>query len=232
MGKQWKQWQTLFSWAPESLQKVTAAMKWEDAYSLKKSYDQPRQHIQKQRHYFANKGLSSQNYGFSSNHVGMWKLDHKGGWVPGNWCFWTVVLEKTLESPLDCKEIQPVHSKGDWSWVFFGGNDAKAETPVLWPRDAKSWLIWKDPDAGKDWRQEEKGTTEDKMVGWHHRLNRDEFEWTPGVGEGQRGLVCCGPRGRKESDTTEQLNWTELVCPDILTPISENKVSDTEICLR
>ena len=127
-----------------------------------------------------------------------------------NWCFWTVVLAKTLESPLDCKEIQPVHSKGDQSWVFIGGTDVEAETPILWPPDAKSWLIGKDPDAGKDWRWEEKGMTEDEMVGWHHRLNGHGFGWTPGVGDGQGGLACCGSWGRKESDTTEQLNWTGL----------------------
>ena len=120
-----------------------------------------------------------------------------------NWCFWTVVLEKTLESPLDCKEIQLVHSEGDQSWVFFGRNDAKAETPVLWPPHAKSWLIEKDPDAGREWGQEEKGTTEDEMAGWHHRLNGCKFEWTPGVGDGQGGLACCDSWGRKESDTTE-----------------------------
>ena len=139
----------------------------------KESYDQPRQHIKKQRHYFANKGPSSQSYGFSSGHEWMWELDHKENWVPKNWCFWTVVLEKMLESPLDCKEIQPVHPKGDQSWVFIGR--AEAETPVLWPPDGKSWLIGKDPDAGKDWGQEEKGMTEDEMVGWHHRLNGHGF---------------------------------------------------------
>ena len=141
----------------------------------------------------------------------MWELDCEESWVLKNWCFSTVVLEKTLESPLDCKEIQPVHSKGDQPWVFFGRNDAEAETLKLWPLDAKSWLIWKDPDAGKDWRQEEKWTTEDEMVGWHHWLNRHGFGWTPGVGDGQGGLVCCDPQGRKESDTTERLNWTELI---------------------
>ena len=135
----------------------------------KESYGQPRQYIKKQRHYFANKGLPSQGYGFSSGHVCMWELDYKESWAPKNWCFWTVVLEKTLESPLDCKEIQPVHLKGDQSCVFIGGTDVEAETPIFWPRDAESWLIWKDPDAGKDWGQEEKGTTEDEMVGWHHR---------------------------------------------------------------
>ena len=122
-------------------------------------------------------------------------------------CFWTVVLEKTLESPLDCKEIQPVHSKRDQSWVFFGRNDAKAETPVLWPPHTKSWLIGKDPDAWRDWGQEEKGTTEDEMAGWHNWLNGHEFAWTPGVGDGQGGLVCCDSWGCKESDMTERLNW-------------------------
>ena len=139
----------------------------------------------------------------------MWELDYKESWALKNWCFWTVVLEKTLECPLDCKEIQPVHPKGDQSWVSIGRTDAEAETPILWPPDGKSWLIWKDPDAGKDWRQEEKGTTEDDMAGWHHRLNGHEFGWTSGVADGQGGLACCGSWGCKESDTTEQLNWRE-----------------------
>ena len=130
-------------------------------------------------------------------------------WAPKNWCFWTVVLEKTLESPLDCKEIQPVHSEGDQPWDFFGRNDAKAETPVLWPPHAKRWLIGKDSDAGRDWRQEEKGTTEDEMAGRHQWLDGRESEWTPGVGDGQGGLACCDWWGRKESDTTERLNGTE-----------------------
>ena len=142
----------------------------------KKSYDQHRQHVKKQRHYFSNKGPSSQGYGFSSSHVWMWDLDYKESWAPKNWCFWTVVLEKTHESPLHCQEIQPVNRKGNQSWVFIGKSDIEAETPILWPPDAKSWLIWKDPDDGKDWRQEEKGTTEDEMVGWHHWLNEHEFE--------------------------------------------------------
>ena len=126
-------------------------------------------------------------------------------WVPKNWCFWTVVLEKTLESPLDCKEIQPVYPKGNQSWIFTGRTDAEAEIPIFWPSDA-NWLIWKDPDDGKDWRREEKGTTEDEMVGWHHLLNGHEFEQALGVGDGQAGLACCSPWGREESDTTEQLN--------------------------
>ena len=186
-------------------------MKLKDAYSLegKLWHDQVRQHIKKQRHYFVNKCPSSQGYGFSSSHVWMWKVDYEESWALKNWCFWTVVLEKTLKSPLDCKEIQPVHSKGDQSWVFFGMTDAKAETPVLWPPHAKSWLIGKDSDAGKDWGQEEKGTTENEIAGWHHRLNGHEFEWTLGVGDGQGGLECCNSWGRKESDRTEWLNWTE-----------------------
>ena len=140
----------------------------------------------------------------------MWELDHKESWVLKNEYFWTVVLEKTLESPLDCKEIQPVHPKGDQSWIFIGKTNVEAETPILWPPDAKSWLIGKDPDAGKDWRQEEKGMTEDEMVGWHRVLNGHVFEQAPGVGDGQGSLACCSPWGRKESDT-EQLNWTEKI---------------------
>ena len=166
----------------------------------KKSYDQPRQHIKKQRHYFANKGLSSQGCGFSSSHVWMWELGYKESWVLKNWCFWTMMLEKTLESPLDSKEIQLINAKGNQSWIFIGRTDAEAETPILWPPDEKSWLIGKDPDA--DWVQEEKGTTEDEMVGWHHQLDGHESEQTPGVGEGQGSLACCSPCGYRESDTT------------------------------
>ena len=138
----------------------------------KKSFDQTRQYIKKQRYSFANKSPSTQSYGFSSSHVWMWELDYKEGWGPNNWCFWTAVLEKTLESPLDCKEIQPVHPKGDQSWIFIGRIDAEAETPILWPPDAKNWLIGKDPDAGTDRKQEEKGMTEDEMV----QLDGHEFE--------------------------------------------------------
>ena len=141
----------------------------------------------------------------------MWELDCKESWVPKNWYFWTVVLEKTLESLLNCKEIQPVYPKGNQSWIFIGRTDIGAETPILWPPDAKSWLIWKDYDTGKDWRQEKKGTTENESVGWHHRLNGHGIGWTPGVGDGQGGLVCCSSWGLKESDTTERLNWTELI---------------------
>ena len=176
----------------------------------KESYDQPRQHIKKQRYYFVNRGPSSQGYGFSSGHVWMWELDYKESWEPKNWCFWIVMLE-TLESPLDCKEIQPVHPKGDQSWVFIGGTDIEAEALILWPLDVKSWLIGKDPDAGRVWGQEEKGTTEDEMAGWHHQLNGHGFGWTPGVGDGQGGLACCGLWGCRELDTIEWLNWTDFI---------------------
>jgi len=164
--------------------------------------------ILKSRHYFANKGPSSQGYGFfqwscMDVRVGLW-------WKLKNWCFWTVVLEKSLESLLDCKEIQPVHPKGDQSWVFIGRTDAEAETLIFWPPHAKSWLTGKNPDAGRDWGQEEKGMTEDEMAGWHHRLDGHESEWTPGVGDGQGGLACCDSWRRKEKDMTEQLKWTEL----------------------
>ena len=173
----------------------------------KKNYDQPRQHIIKQRYYFANKGPSSQGYSFSSSHVWMWGLDYKESWALKNWYFWTVVLEKTLEGPLDCKEIQPVHPKGNQFWIFLAKIDAEAETPILWPPDAKRWLIGKDPDARKGWRQEEKGMTEGEMIGWHHRPNGHEFEQAPGVGDRQGSVVCCSPWSGKESDTTVQLNW-------------------------
>ena len=175
----------------------------------RKSYDKPRQHIKKQRHYFVNKDPFSQGYGFSSGHVWMWELDCKENRELKNWCFWTVVLEKTPESPLDCKEIQPVHPKGNQFWIFIGRTDVEAETPILWPPDSKNWFIGKDPDAGKDWRWEEKGMTEDEMVGWPHRLSEHELEQTLGDGDGQGGLECCSPWGHKESDTTERLNWTE-----------------------
>ena len=168
----------------------------------------PRQHIKNHRHYFANKGLSSQSYGFSSSLVWMWELGYKESWAPKNWCFRTVVLEKTLENPLDSKEIQPVHPKGNQSWIFIGRTEAEAETPILWPPDMKSWLIGKDSDAGKVWRQE-KGTREDEMVGWHHQLDGHEFEQALGVGDGQGGLVSRSPWGHKESDMIEWLNWTE-----------------------
>ena len=162
METQRKQWQTLFCGAPKSLQMVPTAMKLKDTCSLEESYDKPKQHIEKQRHYFANKGLSSQSYGFSSSHVWMWELDYKESWAPKNWCVWTVVLEKTLESPLNCKITM---LKGSQPWIFTGRTDAEAEAPILWPSDVKKWLFGKDTDAEQDWRQEEKGTTEDEMVG-------------------------------------------------------------------
>ena len=155
----------------------------------------------------------------------MWELDCEESWVPKNWCFWTVVLEKTPESPLDCKEIQPVHAKADLSWVFIGKTDAAAETPIPWPPDAKSWLIGKDPDAGKDWGWEEKGTTEDEMVGWHHRLNGHGFGWTLGVGNGQGGLAYCVSSVHKESDITQWLNWIDWICVHTCT---HTDISDVE----
>ena len=170
--------------------------------SWKKSYDEPRQHIKKHRHYFLDRCPSSQSYGFSSSHVWMWELDHKESWVLKNWCFWTVVLEKTLESPLDLKEMKPLNPKGNQPWLFIERTDAEAEAPILWPPDAKSWHTGKDSDAGKDWGQEEKGTTEDKTVGWHHWLNEHESEQTPGDSEGQGSLGCCSPWGSRELDMT------------------------------
>ena len=155
---------------------VTAAMEFKDACSLEESYDQTWQHVKKQRHYFASKGPSSQSSGFSSNHVWIWELDYEESWVRKSWYFWTVVLEKTLESLLDWKGIQPVNPKGNQSWVFIERNDAEAETPILWPPDVNNWLIGKDPDAGKDWRLEEKGMTEDDVVAWHDWLGGHEFE--------------------------------------------------------
>ena len=178
----WQTWETMKTvrgfilGAPKSLQMVTAAIKLKTLTPWKKSYDQPREHIKKKRHYLANKGPSSQSYGFSSSHVWMWELDYKESWAPKNWCFWTVVLEKTLESPLDSREVQSVHPKGNQSWIFIGRTDAEAEAPIFWPSDAKNRLTGKDPDVGKDWRREEKGMTEDEMVGWHHQCNGHEFE--------------------------------------------------------
>ena len=165
--------------------------------------------MKKQSHHFVNKGPSSQGYGFCSSHIWMWELDYKESWALKNWCFWTVMLEKTPESHLDFKEIKPVDLTGNKSWILIGRTDAEAETPILWPSDMKSWLIEKDSDAGRYWGQEEKGMTEDVMAGWHHWLDGHESEWTPGDGDGQGGLPCCDLWGRKESDTTEQLNWTD-----------------------
>ena len=176
MGKQWKQWETLYSWAPKSLQIVSAAMKLKDACSLEESYDQLRQHIKKQRHYFANKSPSNQSYGFSSSHIWMWELDYKESWAPENWCFWTVVWEKTLKSPLDSKEIQPVHPKGCTEYSL-EGLILKLKFQYFSHLMRRTELfIGKDPGAGKDWRWKEKGTREDEMVEWHHWLNGHEFE--------------------------------------------------------
>ena len=171
----------------------------------KKSYNKPRQHIKKQRHHFADKGPHGQSCVFSSSHVQMWELDLKEGWVLKNRCFWTVVLEKTRDSPLDSKEIKPVHPKGNQCWLFIGRTDAEAEAPTYWPPDVNCRFIRKDPDAGEDWRQEEKGMTEDEMVGWHHRPNGPEFEQALGDGDGQGGLACCSPWGHRESEMSD---WT------------------------
>ena len=163
----------------------------------------------------------------------MWELDHKESWAPKNWCFWIVVLEKTLESPLECKEIQLVNCKGNQSWISIGRTDAKSETAILWPPHGKSWLIGKDSDAGRDWGQEEKGTMEDEMAGWLHRLDGRESEWTPGVGDGQGGLACCDSWDHKESDTTERLNWTEWICFNAtlsICPILSFPCCGTQVC--
>ena len=176
----------------------------------KKSYDQPRQHIKKQRYYFANKGLSSQGYGFSSSHVWMWELDCEESWALKNWRFWTVVLEKTFASPLNCKEIQPVHPKGDQSWVFIGTTDAEVETPILWPPHAKCWLIGKDPDAGRDLGAGGEGDDRGWEV-WMASPTRCTWVWVNSESWWWTGRPgCCDSWGCKESDATERLNWTEL----------------------
>ena len=175
----------------------------------KKSYNKPKQSIKKQKHHFADKGLYNQSYDFSSSHVWMWELDHKKGWVPRKLRFSTVVL-KTLDIPLDSKEIKSVHPKGNQPWIFFGRTDAEAEAPILWPPDVKSQLVGKDPDSGKDWRQE-KRVTEDEMVGWHQQLNSHELWQTLGDEEGQGSLVCCRWWGHEESDTTWSLNQSMIV---------------------
>ena len=199
-----------FEGAPKSLQMVTAAMKLKDTLLGRKAMTYLDNILKSWDIYSTNNGLNSQSHGFSSSHIWMWELDHKEGWVLKNWCFKSVVLEKTLESPLDCKEIQPVHLEGNQSWIFIGGLDVEAETPIFWPPAVKNWLSGKDPDAGKNWRQEEKRMSEDEMIGWHHLLNGHEFEQTLRVGDGPGGLTWCSPWDCKESDMTEWLNWAEV----------------------
>ena len=178
----------------------------------KESYDKPNQHVKKQRHYFAEKSPSSPSYGFSSSHIWMWELDHKESWVPKNWCFWIEVLENTLGSLLDCKEIKSVNPKGNQSWIFIGRTDAEGEAPILWPPVVKNWLIERNPDAGNGWRQEEKAMTEDEVVGRHHRLNGHEFEQAPGAGDGQGSLACCSSWGRRvgRNWVAELNDWLSL----------------------
>ena len=208
MGKQWKQWQTLFF----GLQNHADD---DCSHEIKRCLLLGRKGMTNldsilQSRDIANKGLFSQSYDFSSTHVWMWELEYKESWVLKNWCFWSVVLEKTLESPLDFREIQPVHPKGNQSWTFIWRTDAEAKTPILWPPDVKKWLTGKDPGTRKDWRQEEKGMTEDEMVECYHQFNGHEFEQVPGVGDGQWSLACCGPWDHKKSDTTEWLNWIDV----------------------
>ena len=212
MGKQWKQWQTLFSWAPEyaggdcshgiKRHLLLGRKAMTNLDSILKSRD------------IANKGPSSQSYGFSSNHVWTWELGYNENWAPKNWCFWTVVLEKTLESPLDCKEIKPVDSKGNQSWIFIGRTDAETEAPILWQSDEKTWLIGKHPDAGKYWNQEDKGMTEDEIAGWHHWLNGHEFEQGLGNDEGKGSLAWCScgvAKSQTRPSDSNELNWSILL---------------------
>ena len=201
MGKQWKQWETVF-WGS----KITAGGRC--SHEIKRLLLLGRQvmtnleGVLKSRDITLPTKVCIKLCFFSSSHVWMWELDYKENWAPKNWCFWTVVLEKTLESPLDCKEIKPVHPKGNQSSIFIGRIDAEAETPKHWPPDAKNWRIWKDPDAGKDWRPKEKGRAKDEMVGWHHW--HSGLEQAPGVGDGQGSLACCSPWGHKEFDMTDR----------------------------
>ena len=200
----------LFWGAPKSLQMVTAAMKLKDAYSLERVMTNLDSILKSRDVALPTKVCLVKAMVLPVVMYGC-ELDCEESRVLKNWCFWTVVLEKTLESPLDCTEIQPVHPKGDQSWVFIGRTDAEAETPILWPPPAKSWLTEKDPDAGRGWGQEEKGKTENEMAGWHHRLDGHEFEWTPGVGDGQGALACCNSWGRRVGH-----DWaTELMLSEI-----------------
>ena len=205
MGKQWKQWQTLYFLGS----KITADG--DCSHEIKRHLLLGRKAMTNLDGILKSKDITlpTKAYRFSTSHVWMWELDYEESWAPKNWCFWTVVLEKTLESPLDCKEIQPVHPKGNQSWIFIGRTDVKAETLILSSADTKNWLLGKDPDAGKDWRPEEKGTTEDEIIEWHHLLDGHEFEQALGIGDGKGGLACYSPCGHKELDTSEQLNWAE-----------------------
>ena len=204
-----KQCQTLFFWSPKSLQMVTTAMKLKDACSLEETMTNLDTILKSRDNTLPTKVHLAKAMIFPIVMYGCECWIIKKSWALKNWCFWTVVLEKTLESPLDCKEIKSANPKGNQSWIFIHGRtDAEAETIILWPPDGKNWLIGKDPDTGEHRQQEVKGTTEDEMVGWHHRLDGHEFEQAPGIGDGQGGLACCSPWGREESDTTEQLNWT------------------------
>ena len=210
MGKQWKQWETIFSWAPKSLQMVTAAMKLKDTCSLEeKLYDQPRQHIKKQRHYFVSKDPSSQSYGFSSGHVWMWELDYKESWTPKNWCFCTVVLEKTLESPLDCKEIETVHPKGNQSWSFTGRTDAKAETPILLPPDRRNWFFGKDLMLRKIEVRRRNRQSMRQLDGITDLLDLNLNKFRQLVKD-RDALRTSVHGGSKESDTTELLNSASI----------------------
>ena len=205
-----RNWQTLFWWASKSLQMVPAAMKLKDAWSLEEKYDRPiKQHIKKQRHYFANKGPSCQSYGFSSSHIWMWELDHKESWALKNWCFSTVVLKNTFESPLNYQEIQPVHPKGNHSWIFIGRTDAETETPTLWPPDMKNWLIGKDPDAGKDWSQEEKGDDR-AWDGWMASLTGWTWVWVSSGSWWWTGKLGCAAVHAVSKSWTWLSDWTEL----------------------
>jgi len=193
--EKWKQWKILF-WGS----KITLDIKLNILALWNKKLWQPRQHIKMQRHHFADNSSYNQSYGFPSSHVWMWELDHKEGWALKNWRFWIVVLERTLECPLDRKKIKPVNPKGKQLWIFIGRTDARA--PILWPPDAKSQLVGKDTDAGKDCGQEKKRVIDDEMIGYHHGHNMREFEQTLGNNEGQETLVHCSPWDCEESDTT------------------------------
>ena len=213
MGKQWKQWEIFIIWGSKITADGDCSHEIKRCLLLgKKSYDQPRQYIKKQRPYFAIKGPSSQSYGFSSSRVWMWELDYKESWALKNWCFSTVVLEKTLKSPLDSKEIQPVHPKGNQSWMLIGRTDAEAETSILWPPDARNWLIGKDPDSGKDWRQKEKGTTENELVGWHYQLNG--WVWVSSGSWCWTGIPgCSSPWAAKNQTWLSKWTGYQLGCP-------------------